>query len=86
MEYIIIAVVIGAVGYFAYTESQKTPVAPVVKSTPKAKPTPKVAKISRPVLSKLTKAQLAEKGKQLGVDVDTKQLKKDIVNEVFKAQ
>jgi len=81
MEYIIIAAVIAVVGYFAYTESQKTPV--VSKPTPTK---PKTTKISRPVLSKLTKAQLAEKGKQLGVDVDTKQLKKDIVNEVFKAQ
>ena len=81
MEYIIIAVVLGAVGYWAYVESSKTP--PVVKPVPTVK---KTTKISRPVLSKLTKAQLAEKGKQLGVDVDTKQLKKDIVNEVFKAQ
>ena len=84
MEYIILAVVLGAVGYWAYRETTKTtPVVP--KSTPK--PTPKkTTKISKPVLSKLTKAQLAEKGKKLGVVVDTKKLKKDIVNEVFKAQ
>ena len=82
MEYVIIAVVILGIGFWAYQES-KTP--PVVKPTPKSTPK-KTTKISRPNISKLTKAQLAEKSKQLGVDVDTKKLKKDIVNEVFKAQ
>ena len=75
MEYFVLSVILGAVGYWAYQKTTKT--TPVIKSTPK--PTSKkITKISKPVLSKLTKAQLAEKGKQLGVAVDTKKLKKDI--------
>ena len=48
--------------------------------------TPKVQKVSKAKLGKLTKAQLSEKGKELGVDVDQRQLKSKIVNEVYKAQ
>ena len=82
MEYFGILVVIAVlgIGYWVYTDTNNS--TPVVET----KPTPKATKISRPVLNKLTKAQLAEKGKQLGIDVDTKQLKKKIGNEVFKAQ
>ena len=54
---------------------------PVVEEAPSATP-----KISKAKLGKLTKAQLSEKGKELGVDVDQRQLKSKIVNEVYKAQ
>ena len=82
MEYfgMLVVMAVLAIGYWVYTDTNNS--TPVVET----KPTPKATKISRPVLNKLTKAQLAEKGKQLGIDVDTKQLKKKIVNEVFKAQ
>ena len=50
---------------------------PVVK-----KPT----KMSKARLNALTKAQLEEKGKELGIEVDKRVLKSKIVNEVYKAQ
>ena len=54
---------------------------PVVEESPSATP-----KISKAKLGKLTKSQLGEKGKELGIDVDQRQLKSKIVNEVYKAQ
>ena len=54
---------------------------PVVEEDPSATP-----KISKAKLGKLTKSQLGEKGKELGIDVDQRQLKSKIVNEVYKAQ
>tara|TARA_B100000073_G_scaffold253024_1_gene213089 strand:- start:708 stop:935 length:228 start_codon:yes stop_codon:yes gene_type:complete len=57
---------------------------PVVEEAPSAKP--KVQKVSKAKLGKLTKAQLAIEGRKLGVDVDQRQLKSKIVNEVYKAQ
>ena len=43
-------------------------------------------KITKSALTKLTKAQLEEKGKELGIEVDTKLLKADLVDLVFKSQ
>jgi len=37
-------------------------------------------------LTALTKAQLVEKGKELGVKVNTREVKSKIVNQVHKAQ
>ena len=58
---------------------------PVVEE-PKPVAKPKVQKVSKAKLGKLTKAQLAIEGRKLGVDVDQRQLKSKIVNEVYKAQ
>ena len=37
-------------------------------------------------LNALTKVQLEEKGRELGIEVDKRVLKSKIVNEVYKAQ
>tara|TARA_B110000003_G_C16497107_1_gene475881 strand:- start:419 stop:670 length:252 start_codon:yes stop_codon:yes gene_type:complete len=47
---------------------------------------PKSTKLSKARLTALTKAQLLEKGKELGIDVDKKLVKSKIVNQVYKAQ
>ena len=48
----------------------------------KEKPT----KMSKARLNALTKVQLEEKGRELGIQVDKSLLKAKIVNEVYKAQ
>ena len=78
---LVVAVVIG-IGYWAYTSSNESTPVVETKTTPK----PKSTKISRAVLRKLTKTQLEDKGRLLGIEVDKRQLKEKIVNEVFKAQ
>ena len=56
-----------------------------VKPAPAPKEEPKVAKITKASLSKLTKAQLEEKGREFGVEVDRRKKKDAIVAEVLKA-
>ena len=46
----------------------------------------KPVKLSKARLNALTKIQLEEKGKELGIEVDKKRLKSKIVNQVYKAQ
>ena len=46
----------------------------------------KPVKLSKARLNALTKIQLEEKGKELGIEVDKKLLKSKIVNQVYKAQ
>ena len=46
---------------------------------------PKVAKVTKANLSKLTKAQLESKGREFGIEVDKRKKKDDIVAEVLKA-
>ena len=52
----------------------------------KAKAKEKTAKASKSALAKLTKAQLEEKAKELGITIEGKVLKADLVEQVFKAQ
>ena len=51
---------------------------PVVETKP--------AKLSKARLTALTKAQLIEKGNELGVKVNSREVKSKIVNQVYKAQ
>ncbi len=44
------------------------------------------AKMTKTALAKLTKAQLEEKAKELGITIEGKVLKADLVEQVFKAQ
>ena len=46
----------------------------------------KPVKLSKARLNALTKVQLEEKGRELGIEVDKRVLKAKIVNEVYKAQ
>lgn len=46
----------------------------------------KSAKMTKSALAKLTKAQLEEKAKELGITIEGKVLKADLVEQVFKAQ
>ena len=46
----------------------------------------KPKKMSKARLNALTKVQLEEKGRELGIEVDKRLLKAKIVNEVYKAQ
>lgn len=45
---------------------------------------PKVAKPTKAALGKLTKKQLEEKGRELGIELDLRKRKADLVNEVHK--
>ena len=47
---------------------------------------PKPVKLSKARLTALTKAQLVEKGNELGVKVNSREVKSKIVNQVYKAQ
>ena len=51
---------------------------PVVETKP--------TKLSKARLTALTKAQLVEKGNELGVKVNSRDVKSKIVNQVYKAQ
>ena len=51
---------------------------PVVETKP--------TKLSKARLTALTKAQLVEKGNELGVKVNSREVKSKIVNQVYKAQ
>ena len=46
----------------------------------------KPVKLSKARLNALTKAQLVEKGTELGVKVNSREVKSKIVNQVYKAQ
>tara|TARA_B100002019_G_scaffold287432_1_gene299415 strand:- start:503 stop:748 length:246 start_codon:yes stop_codon:yes gene_type:complete len=50
---------------------------------PAAQPAPE--KVTKASLSKLTKAQIEEKGREFGVEVDRRKKKDDLVAEVLKA-
>ena len=52
----------------------------------KAKAKEKTTKATKSALAKLTKAQLEEKAKELGITIEGKVLKADLVEQVFKAQ
>ena len=56
------------------------------KLTPPQQPKaePKVSKPTKATLSKLTKKQLEEKGRELGIELDLRKKKADLVNEVHK--
>ena len=56
------------------------------KVNKKAKAKEKTAKATKSALAKLTKAQLEEKAKELGITIEGKVLKADLVEQVFKAQ
>ena len=79
MEIIAILLIAGIVGLGIYSYRSTTDNEPVVE-------TPTVNKLSKARLTALTKAQLEEKGKELGIDVDRRLVKAKIVNQVYKAQ
>ena len=56
------------------------------KVNKKAKAKEKTAKATKSALAKLTKAQLEVKAKELGITIEGKVLKADLVEQVFKAQ
>jgi|TARA_B110000908_G_scaffold119495_1_gene140032 hypothetical protein len=47
-------------------------------------PTKPAKKISKAALSKLTKTQLEVKGRELGIELDKRQKKADLVDQLFK--
>lgn len=55
-----------------------------VMSTPK-KTAAKTATVKKADLVKLTKAQLEEKGREFGIEIDKRKKKDDLVKEVFNA-
>ncbi len=57
--------------------------APAKAKAPAAQPAPE--KVTKASLSKLTKAQIEEKGREFGVEVDRRKKKDDLVAEVLKA-
>lgn len=64
------------------TEPKKT----VAKKPAPAKKAPaKKATVKKTELVKLTKAQLEEKGREFGVEIDKRKKKDDLVKEVFNA-
>ena len=84
MEFIAIAVVLVVVGFAIYKNVSKDNLELV--GEPVVKEEPKVPKLSKARLTALTKAQLVEKGNELGVKVNTREVKSKIVNQVYKAQ
>ena len=84
IEYIIGILAVALVAGIVYKSNQEEKV--VVKSAPKSSPKPSTDKLSKARLTALTKAQLAEKGKELGVKVNTREVKSKIVNQIHKAQ
>jgi len=65
------------------TEPKKAAVVkgPAVKYSKDAKPTA----ITKAQLNKLTKAKIEEEGRKLGIEVDKRKKKADLVDQVFKA-
>ena len=59
-------------------------VEPVKAKAPAAQPAP-AEKVTKASLSKLTKAQIEEKGREFGIEVDRRKKKDDLVAEVLKA-
>ena len=66
-------------------EPKKTAAAKGPKKTVAAKAVSKPAKTTKAQLNKLTKAQLEEKGREIGIELDKRKKKADLVNEVFTA-
>ena len=79
MEIIAILLIAGIVGLGIYSYRSTTDNEPVVE-------TPTVNKLSKARLTALTKKQLVEKGNELGVKVNSREVKSKIVNQVYKAQ
>jgi hypothetical protein len=77
--------------FFGKTEEPKVEVvepAPKPKAAPKkvvAKAEEVAVKVTKASLSKLTKAQLEDKGREFGVELDRRKKKDDLVAEVLKA-
>ena len=84
MEYVIGIVIAAALGYLVYNSVSKKADELVGQAEPVQEPT--VTKLSKARLTALTKAQLVEKGNELGVKVNTREVKSKIVNQVYKAQ
>lgn len=84
MEYVIGIVIAAALGYLVYNSVSKKADELVGQAEPVQEPT--VTKLSKARLTALTKAQLVEKGKELGVKVNAREVKSKIVNQVYKAQ
>ena len=66
-------------------EPKKVVAAKGLKKTVAAKAVSKPAKTTKAQLNKLTKAQLEEKGREIGLELDKRKKKADLVNEVFTA-
>ena len=66
-------------------EPKKAAVAKGPKKTVAAKAVSKPAKPTKAALNNLTKAQLEEKGREIGLELDKRKKKADLVNEVFTA-
>ena len=79
MEAIAILIIVGIVGLGVYSYRSTTNVEPVIE-------TPNPVKLSKARLTALTKKQLVEKGNELGVKVNSREVKSKIVNQVYKAQ
>ena len=85
MEFIAIAVVLVVVGFAIYKNVSKSNLE-AATAVVQEESAPKTPKLSKARLTALTKAQLEEKGKELGIDVDRRLVKAKIVNQVYKAQ
>ena len=66
-------------------EPKKAAVAKGPKKTVAAKAVSKPAKPTKAALNKLTKAQLEVKGREIGLELDKRKKKADLVDEVFTA-
>jgi hypothetical protein len=64
-------------------EPKKAAVAKGPKKTVAAKAVSKPAKTTKAQLNKLTKAQLEEKGREIGLELDKRKKKADLVDEVY---
>ena len=84
MEYVIGIVIAAALGYLVYSSVSNKADELVGQAEPVQEPT--VTKLSKARLTALTKAQLVEKGKELGGKVNAREVKSKIVNQVYKAQ
>ena len=82
MEYVIGIVILAALGYLVYSTVSNKADELVGQAEPVQEPT----KLSKARLTALTKAQLVEKGNELGIKVNTREVKSKIVNQVYKAQ
>jgi hypothetical protein len=65
-------------------EPKKAAAAKGPKKKVAAKVVAKPAKPTKASLNKLTKAQLEEKGREIGIELDKRKKKADLVDEVFK--
>lgn len=84
MEYVIGIVILVALGYLVYSTVSNKADELVGQAEPVQEPT--ATKLTKARLTALTKAQLVEKGKELGVKVNSREVKSKIVNQVYKAQ